>query len=91
MKKVILLSAMASSILLATNGDNLISLGAESRAMGGTGIAMPMGTDSVFKNPSWLADVKYLSQIKFKKLGNDGFSLAYSGLKSPIQNENNMG
>lgn len=58
MKKVILLSAMASSILLATNGDNLISLGAESRAMGGTGIAMPMGTDSVFKNPSWLADVK---------------------------------
>ena len=24
---------------------------------------------------------KYLSQIKFKKLGNDGFSLAYSGLK----------
>ena len=58
MKKVILLSAMASSMLLATNGDNLISLGAESRAMGGTGIAMPMGTDSVFKNPSWLADVK---------------------------------
>ncbi len=58
MKKIILLSAMASSMLLATNGDNLISLGAESRAMGGTGVAMPMGTDSVFKNPSWLADVK---------------------------------
>ena len=34
---------------------------------------------------------KYLSQIKFKKLGNDSFSLAYSGLKSPIPNENNMG
>ena len=48
---------MASSLLLATNGDNLISLGAESRAMGGTGIAMGMGTDSVFKNPAWLADV----------------------------------
>jgi len=58
MKKIILLSVMVSSILLATNGDNLISLGAESRAMGGIGIAMPMGTDSVFKNPSWLADVK---------------------------------
>lgn len=58
MKKIILLSAMASSMLLATNGDNLISLGAESRAMGGTGIAMGMGTDSVFKNPAWLADVK---------------------------------
>ena len=36
-------------------------------------------------------EAKYLSQIKFKKLGNDGFSLAYSGLKSPIPNENNMG
>jgi len=58
MKKIILLSTMASMSLLATNGDNLISLGAESRAMGGTGIAMPMGTDSVFKNPSWLAEVK---------------------------------
>jgi len=58
MKKIIMLSAMASSLLLATNGDNLISLGAESRAMGGTGIAMGMGTDSVFRNPAWVADVK---------------------------------
>lgn len=46
------------SFLLATNGDNLISLGAESRAMGGTGVAMGLGTDSVFKNPSWLTEVK---------------------------------
>ena len=58
MKKIILLSALTSSMLLATNGDNLISLGAESRAMGGTGIALGMGTDSVFKNPAWLADVE---------------------------------
>ncbi len=58
MKKIILISALTSTMLLATNGDNLISLGAESRAMGGTGIAMAMGTDSVFKNPSWLADVE---------------------------------
>ena len=42
------------------------------------------GKEEVFES-------KYLSQIKFKKLGNDGFSLAYSGLKSPIPNENNMG
>ena len=58
MKKIILLSTMTSTLLLATNGDNLISLGAESRAMGGTGIAMGMGTDSVFKNPAWLADIE---------------------------------
>ena len=58
MKRVIVVSTLASTLLLATNGDNLISLGAESRAMGGTGIAMGMGTDSVFRNPAWLADVK---------------------------------
>jgi long-chain fatty acid transport protein len=58
MKKIVLLSMTVSSLLLATNGDNLISLGAESRSMGGTGVAMGMGTDSVFKNPSWLTEVK---------------------------------
>jgi len=58
MNKLILISIGASTLLLATNGDNLISLGAESRAMGGTGIAMGMGTDSIFKNPAWVADIK---------------------------------
>ena len=38
-----------------------------------------------------IAKISTYPQIKFKKLGNDGFSLAYSGLKSPIPNENNMG
>jgi len=58
MKKIIVISTLTSTLLLATNGDNLISLGAESRAMGGTGIAMGMGTDSVFKNPAWVADIE---------------------------------
>ncbi len=58
MKKIIIISTLTSSLLLATNGDNLISLGAESRAMGGTGIAMGMGTDSVFNNPAWVADIE---------------------------------
>ena len=54
MKRVVLLSMITSSIMYATNGDNLIALGPESRAMGGTGIAYGMGADSVFKNPAWL-------------------------------------
>lgn len=58
MKKLVLLSGLTSTMLLATNGDNMIALGAESRAMGGTGVAMDMGTDSVFRNPAWLADIK---------------------------------
>ncbi len=58
MKRVVLLSLLTSTILFATNGDNMISLGPESRAMGGTGIAYEMGADSVFRNPAWLSDVK---------------------------------
>ncbi|MEA2111017.1 MAG: outer membrane protein transport protein [Campylobacterota bacterium] len=61
MKKIILLSIITSSIIHATNGDNLIALGPESRAMGGTGIAYGMGADSVFKNPAWLVDSKGLN------------------------------
>jgi len=64
MKRIILLSAISSTVVFATNGDNMISLGAESRAMGGTGVAMSMGTDSVFRNPSWLADIKN-TQVMF--------------------------
>lgn len=58
MKKAVLLSILTSSVLLATNGDNMIALGAESRSMGGTGVAMSMGTDSVFRNPAWVADIE---------------------------------
>jgi long-chain fatty acid transport protein len=82
MKRVIVISTLASTLLLATNGDNLISLGAESRAMGGTGIAMGMGTDSVFRNPAWLADVKgtqamfgatlFMPEVKAKNANANG-------------------
>jgi len=58
MRKIVLLSIISTTTIFATNGDNMISLGAESRAMGGTGVGMSMGTDSVFRNPAWLADIK---------------------------------
>ncbi len=60
MKKIIALSIAAASFVFATNGDNMIGLGPESRALGGTGIALGMGADSVFKNPAWLVDTKGL-------------------------------
>ncbi|MBN2824478.1 MAG: aromatic hydrocarbon degradation protein, partial [Campylobacterales bacterium] len=58
MKKIIALSIATASLVFATNGDNMIGLGPESRALGGTGIALGMGADSVFKNPAWLVDTK---------------------------------
>lgn len=57
MAKVIpILSAVSlgviSSQAMATYGDNLIGFGPQSRAMGGTGIAMSMGAESALKNPA---------------------------------------
>jgi len=52
MKKIILLSAMASSMLLATNGDNLIGVGTKSRGMGGAGIAVSHCAESTLQNPA---------------------------------------
>jgi long-chain fatty acid transport protein len=54
MKKIILLSAcmFLTSTVFATNGSNMIGLGAASRAMGGVGIALSMGPENALKNPS---------------------------------------
>lgn len=48
MKKRLLSLAIltASSTALATNGDNMIGVGAIIRAMGGTGTALAVGTES---------------------------------------------
>ncbi len=53
---VLLASAVFSTAALATNGDNLICSGPICRAMGGAGIGLPMETDSIYKNPAWIAE-----------------------------------
>ncbi len=50
--KVIAISAIASTTLFATNGDNLIGVGAKARAMGGAGIALSQGAESTLINPA---------------------------------------
>ena len=57
MKKLALI-ALSASVLLATNGDNLIGLGAKSRAMGGVGIATYFGAENVLVNPAMIAKTK---------------------------------
>lgn len=54
------LSAQAAN---ATSGDNMIGFGAISRSMGGTGIANPMGAESVLKNPALLTPEKHFEFI----------------------------
>ena len=50
--------ALGATSAFATNGDNLIGLGAESRAMGGTGIAHFSGAHATLTNPALLAKTK---------------------------------
>ena len=50
--------AMGATSAFATNGDNLIGLGAKSRAMGGTGVAHFNGSESATSNPALITKSK---------------------------------
>ncbi|MEA2048204.1 MAG: outer membrane protein transport protein [Campylobacterota bacterium] len=56
--KVITLSLITSTMIHATNGDNLIAVGAKARGMGGVGIAMSHGAESTLTNPALITNVK---------------------------------
>jgi long-chain fatty acid transport protein len=56
--KAIALSLVTATTLHATNGDNLISTGAKSRAMGGTSIAISNGSQSGLSTPALLSSVE---------------------------------
>lgn len=56
--KTITLSLIAATTLHATNGDNLIGIGAKSRAMGGTSIAINHGAESGLNNPSLITAIE---------------------------------
>ncbi len=58
MKKTILLSTIASVTLFATNGDIMIGDGAKATGMGGVGIAVSHGAESLYANPAMIKDIK---------------------------------
>lgn len=60
LKKIAALLAVAgmSGSAFATNGDNLIGLGAHSRALGGTGTAAFFGAENTLTNPALLGKMK---------------------------------
>ncbi|RUM67636.1 MAG: aromatic hydrocarbon degradation protein [Sulfurovum sp.] len=58
MKKIILLSTIASVALFATNGDLMMGHGVKATGMGGVGIAVSHGAESVYSNPAMLKDIK---------------------------------
>ena len=50
--------ALSATSAFATNGDNLIGVGAKSRGMGGIGIGMSHGAESALANPAMISTVK---------------------------------
>ena len=56
--KLVTLSLIAATTLHATNGDNLIGIGAKARGMGGTGIAVSHGAESGLANPALITSVE---------------------------------
>ncbi|MEA3419346.1 MAG: outer membrane protein transport protein [Campylobacterota bacterium] len=62
--KGIALSLLASTLLHATNGDNLIAVGTKARGMGGTGIAVSHGAESTLINPALITKIAH-TEISF--------------------------
>jgi len=56
--KLITLSLITSTMIHATNGDNLIAVGAKARGMGGVGIAMSHGAESALSNGALITSVE---------------------------------
>lgn len=56
--KLITLSLITSTMIHATNGDNLIAVGAKARGMGGVGIAMSHGAESGLGNAALLTSIE---------------------------------
>ncbi|MCO4846156.1 MAG: outer membrane protein transport protein [Sulfurovum sp.] len=56
--KVITLSLITSTMIHATNGDNLIAVGTKARGMGGTGIAVSHGAESGLGNAALITSVE---------------------------------
>ena len=56
--KLITLSLITSTMIHATNGDNLIAVGTKARGMGGTGIAVSHGAESGLGNAALITSVE---------------------------------
>jgi len=85
MKKTIKLALAASMVLgatsaFATNGSNLIGIGAKARGMGGVGIGMSHGAESALANPALISTV-------------EGTEIQFGGtlFMPDVENTNNLG
>ena len=97
----IALSLVTSTLLHATNGDNLISVGAKARGMGGTGIALSHGAESTLSNPALITSVEgtqisfggtlFMPDIHTSFAGNSQFGNPGDGPGGPMTDPMNPG
>jgi len=57
--------ALGATSAFATNGSNLIGIGAKARGMGGTGIGIGHGAESGIANPALITTIKGNNEISF--------------------------
>ena len=62
--KLVVVAALGATSAFATNGATLIGMGAKSRGMAGTGIAMSHGAESALTNPALITSVESI-EISF--------------------------
>lgn len=55
---ILVTTGLMSPLAYATNGDEMMAVGSQSTALGGTGVANYMGADSVWANPAMLGKSK---------------------------------
>ncbi|WP_300366451.1 outer membrane protein transport protein [Hydrogenimonas sp.] len=53
-RRLVVTGFVGTSLLWATNGDELIGIGPKSRAMGGIGIALDLGAENGLNNPAFI-------------------------------------
>jgi long-chain fatty acid transport protein len=81
--------ALCSTSIYATNGVNLIGVGAHSRAMGGVGIGMSFGAESALPNPALIStingtDISFGGTLFMPKVSTDGGAESVAGALPPV-------
>ncbi len=99
--KLITLSLITSTMIHATNADNLIAVGAKARGMGGTSIAVSQGAESGLSNAAMITSVEgteigfggtiFMPDIKTTITGFDpGFGVNFTDPKFTSDADLNM-
>jgi len=101
LKHGIVLSLLTSTLLHATNGDNLIAVGAKARGMGGVSIALSHGAESALSNPAMITSVEgteisfggslFMPDIHTSFAGNSQFGNPGDGPGGPMTDPMNPG